>query len=81
MAGDIVVWFLVGGVVLLVGRRFKKILAGEGGGCGCGSGACKLPRPCNQSELITLECKKTLVSVGVDALQDGHKDLPPKGEK
>ncbi len=48
MAGDIVVWFLVGGVVLLVGRRFQKILRGDG--CGCGGGECARTSSCDQSE-------------------------------
>ncbi len=46
MGGDMVVWFLVGGVVLLVGRRFRRILAGDG----CGGGGCARTCSCDESE-------------------------------
>ncbi len=79
MVEQVVVWSLVGGVVLLVARRLRRILAGNGGGCGCGSGACRLPSPCDQSECdqsvaVTVERGKTLISVGTDVFQGGHED-------
>ncbi len=53
MVEQIVVWLLVGGVVLLVGRRFHKVLTGNTDGCGCGGGKCGESPPCDQSENVS----------------------------
>ncbi len=50
MVEQIVVCFLVGGVALLVGRRFYKVLKGDTGGCGCEGGGCARTRSCDQSD-------------------------------
>ena len=40
MLGDIIVWFIVGLVVLWLGRSLYRTLSGTGGGCSCDISNC-----------------------------------------
>ena len=40
MLGDIIVWFIVGLVVLWLGRSLYRTLSGASGGCSCKTSGC-----------------------------------------
>ncbi len=69
MVEPIVVWILVGGVVVLVGRRFYRFLKGNTGSCGSGDGACSQIRTCDHSESVG-RVRKDPDYVSVDVLLD-----------
>lgn len=78
MLGDIAVWIVVGGVALLVARRFYRLLAGGAGSCGCAGGPCEQVRSCNQSDGVTVECGNVQTDVSLDVVQGAHGEQSTK---
>lgn len=79
MFGDIVVWLLVGGVALLVVRRFYRLLRGVTGSCGCVSEPCEQIRSCNQREGSAVECGNVLTGVSEDVVRGTYEEPRTKG--
>ncbi len=75
MAEQIVVWTLVGFVVLLVGRRLKRVLTSASGGCGCGSRGCGQGGYCDPTTGVKMEAGEMLSCVDVSGSQDKHVGL------
>ncbi len=69
MAGDFVVWILVGLVVLLGGRWFYRALAGTNNSCGCSSGGCGQADPYKETDGVEVACGKIVTCVGTESLQ------------
>jgi hypothetical protein len=61
VAENIIVWGIVGVVVFLVGRWFRRVLGGNTGGCGCGSGsaACRQAGYCGPTAGVDVDDNHT----------------------
>ena len=59
MAGDIVVWIIVGLVAVLIGRRFYRVFTDIARGCGCAGGACSQAKAYHQTGAANVESGRT----------------------